>query len=111
MASPRRSVTPAIGATSDATTVILMRFRGGLRAAVIGSIGIMLGLGPAMGGTLKVGGTGAVTELLRQLVPAFEADSGIALQVIGGLGTSGANSAVAAGELGLAFSGRDLRDK
>ena len=61
--------------------------------------------------TLKVGGTGAVTELLRQLAPAFSAQSGIALEVIPSLGTSGANSAVADGVIGLSVAGRDLKEK
>ena len=64
-----------------------------LRAAVLGLIGAMTVLSPSLGKTLKVGGTGAVTELLRQLAPAFQDDSGIKLEVIAGLGTSGGNSA------------------
>lgn len=61
--------------------------------------------------TLKVGGTGAVTELLNQLAPAFKAETGIDLDVIAGVGTTGANSAVVDGKLGLAVSGRELRDR
>ena len=61
--------------------------------------------------TLKVGGTGAVTELLRQLGPAFKAQSGIALEVIPSLGTGGGNAAVADGVLGLSVAGRDLKEK
>jgi phosphate transport system substrate-binding protein len=82
----------------------------GLRA-VLASLAVMVALSPAWGESLRIGGTGAVTELLRQMGPAFTADTGIALEVVPGLGTSGGNSAVADGKLGLAFSGRDLRDK
>ncbi len=55
-----------------------------------------------------VGGTGAVSEMLRQLAPAFESETGITLEVVPSLGTSGANKAVAAGVLGKAIAGRDL---
>lgn len=61
--------------------------------------------------SLKIGGTGAVTEALRQLAPAFKDDSGIDLDVIPGLGTSGANSAVIDGKIAIAVAGRDLREK
>ena len=61
--------------------------------------------------TLKVGGTGAVTELLRQLAPAFTAQTGIVLEVIPSLGTGGANAAVADGAIGLSVAGRDLKEK
>lgn len=83
----------------------------GLRAVAFGAIGAMIACGPASGATLKVGGTGAATELLKQLVTPFEAETGIVLEVIVGLGTSGANNALADGKLGIAFSGRHLRDK
>jgi phosphate transport system substrate-binding protein len=87
-----------------------MSVRKGL-PAVIGLLALTLVSSPAWGGSLKVGGTGAVTALLEQLAPAFKEDSGITLEVIGGLGTSGANAALADGKLGLTFSGRELRDK
>jgi len=85
----------------------------GLRAVAfgaIGAIGAMLACGPASGATLKVGGTGGATELLRQLAVPFEADTGIVLEVIAGLGTSGANNALGNDKLGLAVSGRHLKD-
>jgi phosphate transport system substrate-binding protein len=78
---------------------------------VIWLLALTITFSPAVGATLKVGGTGAVTELLGQLAPAFKEDSGITLEVIAGLGTSGANEALADGKLGIAFTGRDLRDK
>ena len=71
-----------------------MPLRIGLRAIVLGAIGVTMALSPAFARTLKVGGTGAATELLRQLAPGFKADSGINLEVIPGLGTSGALGAL-----------------
>lgn len=88
-----------------------MPLRTGLRAVVLGVIGATMALTAAWGRTLRVGGTGAVTELLIQLGPAFKAETGNDLDVIPGLGTSGANNALADGKLGLVFSGRSLRDK
>lgn len=87
-----------------------MKRRIALVAALIGSIiGAMAG--PVAAGELRIGGTGAVTDVLRALAPDFTARTGIALVVIPSLGSSGANNAVADGKLGLAVSGRDLRDK
>ena len=87
-----------------------MKRRIALVAALIGSIiGAMAG--PVAAGELRIGGTGAVTDVLRALAPDFTAQTGIALVVIPSLGSSGANNAVADGQLGLAVSGRDLRDK
>jgi phosphate transport system substrate-binding protein len=88
-----------------------LRLRTVLLAALVAITGGIGGLPQAFAATLKAGGTGAVTELLNQLAPAFKAETGIDLEVIAGLGTSGANNAVADGKLGLAVSGRALRDK
>ena len=88
----------------------------GLLAIALG-IGVAMAAGPALSQTLPVsqtlhvGGTGAVTVLLGQIGPAFTADTGIVLNVIPGLGTSGAIRAVGDGKLGLAFSGRPLREQ
>jgi ABC-type molybdate transport system substrate-binding protein len=87
-----------------------MSLRRGLHAIVAFGIGVVLAGGPTSGQTLKVGGTGSVTVLLGQIAPAFTADTGIALDTVPGLGTSGAISAVGDGKLGLAFSGRPLCD-
>jgi phosphate transport system substrate-binding protein len=78
---------------------------------LLGAIAILLAAWPASAEALRIGGTGAVTEALRKLGPAFEAETGIALIVVPGLGTSGANNALADGKLGLVIAGRDLRDK
>jgi len=88
-----------------------MKRRVGLVALLIGAVTALAMAGPAAAEGLRIGGTGAVTEVLRQLAPAFTAETGIALTVMPGLGSSGANGAVADGKLGLAVSGRDLRDK
>lgn len=88
-----------------------MKRRIGLIAALIGAfIGVAMAH-PAAARELRIGGTGAVTEVLRILAPDFTAATGIALVVVPSLGSSGANNAVADGKLDLAVSGRDLRDK
>ncbi len=86
-----------------------MSLRLGLRSIVV--LAVTVAMSPAWGQTLKVGGTGAMTEFLDQLVPVFKADSGISLQVFPGLGTSGANEALRDGKLDIVLAGRDLRDK
>jgi phosphate transport system substrate-binding protein len=83
----------------------------GMVAALISSIIGATMAWPAAAGELRIGGTGAVTDVLRALAPDFTAQTGIALVVMPSLGSSGANNAVADGQLGLAVSGRDLRDK
>ena len=85
-----------------------MIFRDSLRAALLAAIGVMFIAGPASSNALKIGGTGAVTELLVQLAPAFQVETGIVLEVIPLLGSTGAINATAAGKLGAVFSGRDL---
>jgi phosphate transport system substrate-binding protein len=88
-----------------------MKRRIGLVAVLIGSfIGAAM-VDPVRAGELRIGGTGAVTDVLRTLAPDFRAATGSALVVLPSLGSSGANNAVADGKLGLAVSGRDLRDK
>ena len=86
-----------------------MKRRIGLVAFLIGAVTALAMARPAAAEGLRIGGTGAVTEVLRQLAPAFTAETGIDLTVMPGLGRSGANSAVADGKLGLAVYGRDLR--
>lgn len=71
---------------------------------------MMMALNPSFGRTLKIGGAGALTQLLRQVAPAFKDDTGITLEVIPGLGSSGANNALVDGKLGIAVAGRDLRE-
>ena len=82
----------------------------GLRAIVLATLGVAMFV-PALAEDLKVGGTGAMNGALHQLAPAFLADTGITLQIVAGLGTTGANDAVADGKLGLAIAGRYLKEK
>lgn len=65
---------------------------------------------PASAEALRIGGTGAATEMLRQIAPSFEAASGITLQIVPSLGTSGGNAAVADGVLDVSIAGRDLKN-
>lgn len=88
-----------------------MKVQTGLIAAVAGALAVLAAARPAVAENLKIGGTGAVTEVLRLLAPAFEAATGISLNVVPAMGTTSANSAVADGKLGLAIAGRELRDK
>lgn len=78
--------------------------------AILGALASLATSSAALAEGLRVGGTGAVTEVLRQLAPAFAADTGISLSVVPSLGTSGANSAVADGKLDMAIAGRELRE-
>ena len=87
-----------------------MKIHIGLLSAAL-SFGALAALTDVSAATLRVGGTGAATELLNQIGPAFEAETGIVLEVVPSLGTSGANAALADGKLGLAISGRDLNAK
>jgi phosphate transport system substrate-binding protein len=88
-----------------------MRLHIGLLSALLGSIAALTDLRSASAAELRVGGTGAVTEALRKLAPAFEAETGVVLTVLPSLGTTGANNALADGKLGLVVAGRGLRDK
>jgi phosphate transport system substrate-binding protein len=78
----------------------------GLLSAVL-SAGA-LAASPACGETLRIGGSGAVTEVLRQMAPLFEAETDISLEVIPALGTVGANAAVVDGVLGMSLISVDL---
>ena len=80
-------------------------------AAGLALFGALATLNPASAETLRIGGTGAMTEMLRQIAPAFEAETGITLQVVPSLGTSGGNAAVADGVIGISVAGRDLKTK
>lgn len=58
--------------------------------------------------TLRVGGTGAVNEMVRSLAPLFAAETGITLELIPSMGASGGNNAVADGVIDVSISGRPL---
>ena len=59
--------------------------------------------------TLRAGGTGAATELLRQVGAEFTAASGVKIDVIPSLGSSGALRALVDGKLDIAVSARPLK--
>jgi phosphate transport system substrate-binding protein len=58
--------------------------------------------------TLRIGGTGATTEILMRLGALFSAASKIEMEVIPGLGSSGGIRAATDGALDIAVSGRRL---
>ena len=57
---------------------------------------------------LRVGGTGATNELVKKIGALYATESGVTLELIPSLGTSGGNRAVADGVLDLSMSGRPL---
>nr|WP_170936926.1 MULTISPECIES: substrate-binding domain-containing protein [Rhodomicrobium] len=77
--------------------------------AIFAPIAALAAIHPASAETLRIGGTGSATEMLRQIGPAFEAATGVALHVVPSLGTSGGNAAVADGVLDASVAGRDLK--
>lgn len=77
---------------------------------VIG-VGFVATLGCAHGAaaaTLRLAGTGGILEAMRQVGPPFAAATGVELQVISGLGTSGAMRAIVDGKIDAVFAARDL---
>jgi len=66
--------------------------------------------GAAQAETLRVGGTGAATQMLQRLGAAFTArDPGTTLEVMPSLGSTGGIAAVADGAIDFAVSGRPLK--
>ena len=77
---------------------------------------ISIGLGTLLGfnysaaaEVLRVGGTGAATEMLKVLGEAYAAHSEHRLEVIPSLGSSGGIRALADGAIALSVSGRPLK--
>lgn len=87
-----------------------MRLRFRPITALVSLIALFAAL-PASAQELRIGGTGSVIEAMRQLAPAFAAETGITLVILPSLGTTGANNALMDGKLGLAIGGRELRDR
>lgn len=58
--------------------------------------------------TLRVSGTGGATEAMRHIALAFDAATGIKMEVIPSLGSSGAMRALGAGALDVVISARPL---
>jgi phosphate transport system substrate-binding protein len=63
---------------------------------------------PALAERIAVGGAGAATEYLRRLGMEFQARTGIEVEVVASMGSSGALRAAADGVLDVAVSGRAL---
>ncbi len=61
--------------------------------------------------SLRVGGTGGINEAVKSLSPVFTSETGIAIQLVPSMGTSGGNSALADGVLDVSVSGRPLNAK
>jgi phosphate transport system substrate-binding protein len=60
---------------------------------------------------IAIGGTGSATAFLRQLGPAFAARTGIQLDVLASMGSTGALRATGEGALDIAVSGRPLKQE
>lgn len=58
--------------------------------------------------TLRLAGTGGIIEAMRQVAPQFKAATGIEVQVIVGLGTSGAMRAIVDGKIDVVVAGLPL---
>jgi phosphate transport system substrate-binding protein len=81
-------------------------------AIVAASVSLLLGAGATTADSevLRVGGTGAASAMLQRIGTAFAAqDQDTRLEVIPGLGSSGAIAAVADGALDFAVAGRALK--
>ena len=59
--------------------------------------------------TVRIGGTGATNEMVKSVAPLFLAETGIAVELIPSLGSSGGIAAAADGILDLCISGRPLK--
>jgi phosphate transport system substrate-binding protein len=60
------------------------------------------------GETMRIGGTGGINGMVKNLAPLFAAETGITLELIPSLGAGGGNNAVADGVLDVSISGRPL---
>lgn len=87
-----------------------MLHRSGLLA--LGTLSLSLFVTSVSADDLKVGGTGAAAALMERMGEAFSsAHPNDKVEVVAGLGSSGGISALAAGVLQVAVSGRPLRDE
>jgi phosphate transport system substrate-binding protein len=70
---------------------------------------VLLAINPGIAAErLRVGGTGATNELVKKVGALYATESGVTLELIPSLGTSGGNRAVADGILDFSMSGRPL---
>lgn len=65
---------------------------------------------PSQAEGIKLGGTGAATEFLRRLGVAFTAHSGVEVEVVPGMGSTGALRAASEGAIDIVASGRPLSE-
>jgi phosphate transport system substrate-binding protein len=70
--------------------------------------GLSLAANGATAETLRLAGTGGIIEAMQQIAPKFTAASGIQLEVIVGLGSSGALRAIADGKVHVVAAARAL---
>ncbi len=88
----------------------MLGFRSSIPAAcaVVGSIFFSQIAAGTAGETLRIGGTGAANEMIKRVGALFTAETGIVVQLVPSLGTSGANRALADGVIDVSISGRPL---
>ena len=77
-------------------------------AMAVGIVVPLLTTNAAKAETLRLAGTGGIIEAMRQVAPQFKAVTGIELQVIVGLGTSGAIRAIVDGKIDVVVAGLPL---
>jgi phosphate transport system substrate-binding protein len=58
--------------------------------------------------TLRLSGTGGIVEAMRQVAPQFTAATGVEVEIVAGLGTSGAMRALADGAIDAVFAAREF---
>ncbi len=77
-------------------------------AIAVGIAFLLMAANGAGAETLRLAGTGGIIEAMRQIAPQFKAATGIEVQVIVGLGTSGAMHAIVDGKIDVVVAGRPL---
>jgi phosphate transport system substrate-binding protein len=82
-----------------------------MKVGIIAALWLSFAVSPASAAPaeLRAGGTGAATELLRQLAVEFAKEAGYQTEVIASLGTTGGLRALVDGRLDLAVAGRALK--
>lgn len=85
-----------------------MRRKNGLRLVIAVAMAAMGIGGSASADVLRIGGTGAATEMLKRIGAAFAVSSETEVKVVPSLGTGGALRAVVDGALDIAVAGRPL---
>jgi phosphate transport system substrate-binding protein len=88
---------------------IIMKFRAGVALAVSVTVFSTMVASPAWSETVRIGGTGAATELMRELGAAYAKKVKTEFEIVPSLGSSGAIGALADGVLDIAVSARPLK--